>query len=67
MGCDPLTTVRRTRKQVCPGGFVACGALMNRKALLPMVAPVAVPGIVNLFMHLEADGVAVPSVLGWRL
>jgi len=34
---------------------------------LPMVAPVAVLGIANLLMHLEADGVAVPSGLGWRL
>jgi uncharacterized protein involved in response to NO len=34
---------------------------------LPMVAPVSVLGIANLLMHLEADGVAVPSGLGWRL
>ena len=34
---------------------------------LPMVAPVGVLGIANLLMHLEADGVAVPSGLGWRL
>jgi uncharacterized protein involved in response to NO len=34
---------------------------------LPMVAPVTVLGIANLLMHLEADGVAVPSGLGWRL
>ncbi len=34
---------------------------------LPLVAPVTVLGIANLLMHLEADGVAVPSGLGWRL
>jgi uncharacterized protein involved in response to NO len=34
---------------------------------LPMVAPVTVLGIANLLMHLEADGAAVPSGLGWRL
>jgi uncharacterized protein involved in response to NO len=34
---------------------------------LAMVAPVTVLGIANLLMHLEADGVAVPSGLGWRL
>jgi uncharacterized protein involved in response to NO len=34
---------------------------------LPMVAPVTVLGIANLLMHLEADGVAVPVGLGWRL
>ena len=32
-----------------------------------MVAPVTVLGIANLLMHLEADGVAVPAGLGWRL
>lgn len=34
---------------------------------LPVVVPVGVLGIANLLMHLEADGVAVPSGLGWRL
>ena len=34
---------------------------------LPMVVSVSVLGIANLLMHLEADGVAVPSGLGWRL
>jgi uncharacterized protein involved in response to NO len=34
---------------------------------LIMIAPVTVLGIANLLMHLEADGVAVPSGLGWRL
>jgi len=34
---------------------------------LPLVAPVTVLGIANLLMHLEADGVAVPARLGWRL
>lgn len=34
---------------------------------LPIVAPVTVLGIANLLMHLESDGVAVPSALGWRL
>jgi uncharacterized protein involved in response to NO len=34
---------------------------------LPMVTPVIVLGIANLLMHLEAEGIAVPSGLGWRL
>jgi uncharacterized protein involved in response to NO len=34
---------------------------------LPLVAPVTFLGIANLLMHLEADGVAVLSGLGWRL
>jgi uncharacterized protein involved in response to NO len=35
---------------------------------LPIVASVTVLGIASLLMHLEADGVAVPSSgLGWRL
>jgi uncharacterized protein involved in response to NO len=34
---------------------------------LPMVAPVTVLGVANLLMHLEADGIAIPSGLGWRL
>ena len=34
---------------------------------LAVVAPVSVLGIANLLMHLEADGVAAPSGLGWRL
>jgi uncharacterized protein involved in response to NO len=34
---------------------------------LPMVAPVAVLGIANLLMHLEANGLDVPPGLGWRL
>ncbi|HMD64570.1 MAG TPA: NnrS family protein [Stellaceae bacterium] len=34
---------------------------------LPMVAPVTVLCIANLLMHLQADGVAVPLGLGWRL
>ena len=34
---------------------------------LPLVAPVTVLGIANLLMHLEADGIAVPLGLGWRL
>ena len=34
---------------------------------LPMVLPVTVLGVANLLMHLEADGVAVPAGLGWRL
>lgn len=34
---------------------------------LPMVAPVTVLGIANLLMHLESDGMAIPSRLGWRL
>jgi uncharacterized protein involved in response to NO len=34
---------------------------------LPMVVPVTVLGIANLLMHLEAEGFAVPTGLGWRL
>lgn len=34
---------------------------------LPMVVPVAVLGIANLLMHLEAEGFALPAGLGWRL
>jgi uncharacterized protein involved in response to NO len=34
---------------------------------LPMAAPVALLGIADLLMHLEAAGVAVPAGLGWRL
>jgi uncharacterized protein involved in response to NO len=34
---------------------------------LAVVAPVCVLGIANLLMHLEVDGVAEPSGLGWRL
>ena len=38
----------------------------NRRNL-PIVASVTVLGIASLLMHLEADSVAVPSGLGWRL
>jgi uncharacterized protein involved in response to NO len=34
---------------------------------LALVAPVSILGIANLLMHLDANGVAVPSGLGWRL
>jgi uncharacterized protein involved in response to NO len=34
---------------------------------LPMVVPVTVLGVANLLMHLEAEGIAVPAGLGWRL
>jgi uncharacterized protein involved in response to NO len=34
---------------------------------LPMVAPIAMLGVANLRMHLEANGLAVSSGLGWRL
>lgn len=34
---------------------------------LPMVVPVTVLGIANLLMHLEMEGFAVPTGLGWRL
>src|SRR5208337_1429144 len=34
---------------------------------LAVLAPVSVLGIANLLMHLEANGVVVPSGLGWRL
>jgi uncharacterized protein involved in response to NO len=49
-------------------GVVARAIVVGRNwRNLPMVAPVSVLGIANLLMHLEADGVAVPSGLGWRL
>lgn len=38
----------------------------NRRNL-PMVAPLTVLGLANLLMHLEANGIAVPTGLGWRL
>lgn len=34
---------------------------------LRMVAPVIVLGIANLLMHLQANGIAIPVGLGWRL
>jgi len=34
---------------------------------LPMLAPATVLGVANLLMHLETDGVAPASGLGWRL
>ena len=34
---------------------------------LPIVGPVTVLAIANLLMHLEGDGAALPSGLGWRL
>jgi uncharacterized protein involved in response to NO len=34
---------------------------------LPMVMPVAILGLANLWMHLESDGVAAPTGFGWRL
>jgi uncharacterized protein involved in response to NO len=34
---------------------------------LPMVVPITVLGIANLLMHLEANGAAIPTGLGWRL
>ena len=34
---------------------------------IPMIMPVIVLTIANLLMHLEANGVAVPNGLGWRL
>ena len=34
---------------------------------LPMLLSVAVLGVANLLMHLEATGVAVPAGIGWRL
>jgi len=53
---------------VIPAGVVAREIVAGRNwRNLPMVAPVTVLGIANLLMHLEADGVAVPSGLGWRL
>ena len=53
---------------VIPAGVVAREIVAGRNwRNFPMVAPVTVLGIANLLMHLEADGVAVPSGLGWRL
>jgi uncharacterized protein involved in response to NO len=34
---------------------------------IPMIVPVIVLTIANLLMHLEANGVAIPAGLGWRL
>jgi uncharacterized protein involved in response to NO len=34
---------------------------------LPVLVPVAVLAIANLLMHLQAEGIAVPVGLGWRL
>jgi uncharacterized protein involved in response to NO len=49
-------------------GFIAREIVAGRNwRNLPLVAPVIVLGIANLLMHLEGDGVAVPSGLGWRL
>ena len=54
--------------QVVFVGVVAREIVVGRNwRNLPMVAPVSVLAIANLLMHLEADGVAVPSGLGWRL
>lgn len=38
----------------------------NRRNM-PLIVPIAVLTIANLLMHLEANGVAVPYGLGWRL
>lgn len=49
-------------------GVVACEIIAGHNwRNLPMIAPVSILGIANLLMHLEANGVAVPSGLGWRL
>jgi len=34
---------------------------------LAMLAPVSLLGVANLLMHLEANAIAVPQALGWRL
>lgn len=34
---------------------------------IPMIVPVIVLTLANLLMHLEANGVAIPAGLGWRL
>lgn len=34
---------------------------------LSIIAPISVLGAANLLMHLEANGIAVPAGLGWRL
>ncbi len=34
---------------------------------IPMIVPVVVLTIANFLMHLEANGVAIPAGLGWRL
>jgi uncharacterized protein involved in response to NO len=54
----PVALIAVVARELVAGG--------NRRNL-PMVAPVAVLGIANLLMHLEADGVAVPAGLGWRI
>ncbi len=54
----PAALVAVVAREIIAGG--------NRRNL-PMVAPVAVLGIANLLMHLEADGIGVPAGLGWRL
>lgn len=41
-------------------------AAKNRRNM-PMIMPIAVLGIANLLMHLEAAGVAISTGLGWRL
>ena len=43
--------------------IIAAGNWRN----LPILAPVTLLGVANLLMHLEANGVAVPPGLGWRL
>ncbi|HTH98698.1 MAG TPA: NnrS family protein [Stellaceae bacterium] len=49
-------------------GVVAREILAGRNwRNLPMVAPVALLGMANLLMHLEADGLGLPPGLGWRL
>ena len=70
LGACPRMARCRGRSFVSGGlvGVVAREIVAGRNwRNLPMVAPVTVLGIANLLMHLEADGVAVPSGLGWRL
>ncbi|HEX5319029.1 MAG TPA: NnrS family protein [Stellaceae bacterium] len=49
-------------------GIVAYEIVAGRNGRnLPMVMPVAILGMANLLMHLEAGGAPVPAGLGWRL
>jgi uncharacterized protein involved in response to NO len=48
--------------------FAACEIIAARNwRNLPIVGSVTVLAIANLLMHLEGNGAALPSALGWRL
>ena len=63
MPSRPICRSPRLLAIVVAREIVASGNWRN----LPIVGSVTVLGIANLLMHLEADGAAVPSGLGWRL